>query len=383
MSSTLTAIILMIMLITVIIYVVMILRWWIAWLLSPDRNLNTTTDCNISVSVIVAVRNEHRNIETLLNCLIQQDYNPSQMEIIISDDFSDDGTPDLVTEFLKLREENQIPVRVITALPNDKSGKKAALLRGVEAARGTLIITTDADCTMGHHWVSSFVMTYQITNASLIAGFVSMNGRINPWQALELLSLSGTSAASLLAGNPLMCNGANLAFTKRIFQEAGGYDYGAHLPGGDDTFLMLSIKKMFGTASISRNPFRESVVITPATKTIEEFVHQRIRWASKLKSYRENYIRATGALIYFANIVLLMALVGSLAGWISLTFTLVIWLLKAVADGLLLWKGARFSHQEYLFYLILPATILYPLYITAAGIIMMARHHYQWKERDH
>lgn len=382
MSSTLTAIILLIMLIAVIAYVVMVLRWWIAWLLSPDRNLNTTFDCNISVSVIVAVRNEQRNIKTLLNCLLQQDYNPSLMEIIISDDFSDDGTPDIVKDLLKQREANQIPVRVITTLPNDKIGKKAALLRGIQAARGNLIITTDADCTMGHRWVSSFVMTYQITDASLIAGFVSMDGRANPWQALELLSLSGTSAASLLAGKPLMCNGANLAFLNRAFQEVGGYNYGAHLPGGDDTFLMLSIKKMFGTASISRNPFRESVVTTLATTTIEEFVHQRIRWASKLKSYREKYIRSTGSLIYLANTVLLMALIGGLAGWISLTFTLTIWLLKALADGLLLWKGARFSHQEYLFFLILPATIFYPFYLTAGGIIMMTRHHYRWKERD-
>lgn len=383
MSSTLTAIILMIMLITVIIYVVMVLRWWIAWQLSPDRILNTNSDHVIPVTVIVAVRNESRNIGTLLNCLLQQNYNSSLMEIIISDDFSEDDTMSIVTEILKQQEANHIPVRLITALSNDKSGKKAALQRGIEAAKGSLIITTDADCTMGLQWVSSFVMTYQLTEASLIAGIVTIDGSTNPWQALELLSLSGVSTASLLAGYPLMCNGANLAFLKKAFLEAGGYDYGEHLPGGDDTFLMLSIRKMFGSDSISRNPFHESVVTTLATNTVEEFIHQRTRWTSKMKSYRENYIRATGVLIYFTNAVLPMALIGSLAGWISITFTLVIWLLKGVADGLLLWKAARFSHQEYLFSLILPATIFYPFYLTAGGIIMMARPHYRWKERDH
>lgn len=383
MSSISTSIILIIMIIAVIIYVVMLLRWWIAWLLSPDRNLITAPDSNLSVSVIVAVRNEHRNIGTLLNYLLQQDYKSSLMEIIISDDFSDDGTPDIVTGELKQRKANQIPVRVITALPGDEIGKKAALRRGIEAARGTLIITTDADCTMSRHWVSSFVNTYQQTGASLITGIVTIDGRANPWQALELLSLSGTSTASLLAGNPLMCNGANLAFLKRAFQEVGGYEYGEHLPGGDDTFLMLSIRKLFGSGSIIRNPFRECIVTTEAAYTVEEFIHQRSRWASKIKYYRENYIRSAGALIYFVNAVLSITLIGSLAGWIPLTFTLIIWLLKGVTDGLLLWKAARFSHQEYLFYLILPATILYPFYLTAGGILMMAHHHYRWKERDH
>lgn len=383
MSAMLTTAFLIMMLFTVIIYVVMVLRWWIAWQLSPDRILNTNSDHVIPVTVIVAVRNESRNIGTLLNCLLQQNYNSSLMEIIISDDFSEDDTMSIVTEILKQQEANHIPVRLITALSNDKSGKKAALQRGIEAAKGSLIITTDADCTMGLQWVSSFVKTFQFSGASLIVGFVTIDGRTHPLQALEFLSLSGTTAASLLTGKPLMCNGANLAFSKKAFQEAGGYNYGEQMPGGDDIYLMLSIMRMFGPGSISRNPFRESVVTTLAAGTVEEFVHQRTRWASKMKSYREKYIRASGVLIFLTNAFLSIALVGSLAGWISLSLTLVIWPLKGMVDGLLLWKGARFSHQEYLFYLILPATIFYPFYLTVTGIIIMARPHYRWKERDH
>lgn len=383
MYSAMTALFLFFMFIAVVVYALMVFRWWIAWLLSTDRNLHSKEDEHISVSVIIAVRNERKNINTILKNLLQQDYNPSLMEIIFSDDYSIDGTTEAIEVMLKQWQGNQIRVRVLTAVHGDAPGKKAALTRGMEAAQGTLIITTDADCTMRPQWVRSYVTTYQESRASIIAGFVIIDDIKAPWQALEFLSLSGSGTASLLTGKPLMCNGANLAFVKKDFLEVGGYDYGGHLPGGDDTFLMLSMRKHYGSASVTRNPFRESVVATLPATNINEFIHQRVRWAQKISAYREHYIQITGALMYFTNLILIITLIGSLTGWISLTFTLATWLVKGIADGLLLWRAARFAGQEYLLSLILPAMVLYPFYLTAAGIIMLFRRHYQWKGRDH
>jgi len=49
-----------------------------------------------SVSVIIPARNEEATVGALLDDLISQDYPPDRLEIVVVDDRSDDGTPDIV-----------------------------------------------------------------------------------------------------------------------------------------------------------------------------------------------------------------------------------------------------------------------------------------------
>ena len=38
-----------------------------------------------------------------------------------------------------------------------------------------------------------------------------------------------------------MCNGANIAYTKKIFEEVNGFKGNEHIASGDDEFLMHKI----------------------------------------------------------------------------------------------------------------------------------------------
>ena len=61
-------------------------------------------------------------------------------------------------------------------------------------------------------------------------------------RSLSILSLQGITAGTAMAGNGIMCNGANLAFTRNTYlNHMENLQFG--LPTGDDVFLLHSLKK--------------------------------------------------------------------------------------------------------------------------------------------
>ncbi len=51
---------------------------------------------------------------------------------------------------------------------NNGNGKKQALRTGISAAKAELIITTDADCTMGKSWIRTIAAFYEINRPDMI-----------------------------------------------------------------------------------------------------------------------------------------------------------------------------------------------------------------------
>ena len=87
------------------------------------------------LSVVIPVYNEIKTIEEVIHRV--QDF-IMEKEIILVDDFSTDGTRDLLKKY-----EKQEGIRVIYQPHNQ--GKGAALRTGFQAARGETIIVQDAD----------------------------------------------------------------------------------------------------------------------------------------------------------------------------------------------------------------------------------------------
>jgi chlorobactene glucosyltransferase len=94
------------------------------------------------VSVIVPARNEAATIRTLLGSLLATRYHP--VEIVVVDDRSTDDTAAVVSTFSDPR------LRLIRGdeLPQGWYGKPWACYQGFRAARGSLLLFTDADT---HH----------------------------------------------------------------------------------------------------------------------------------------------------------------------------------------------------------------------------------------
>lgn len=99
------------------------------------------------VSIIVPARNEARNLPTLLPSLLNQTYPASRYEVIVVDDQSTDGTPDILAE--AAARDPRLRVVPGTPLPEGWKGKPHAMLQGVAAAQGEWLLFTDADTI--HH----------------------------------------------------------------------------------------------------------------------------------------------------------------------------------------------------------------------------------------
>lgn len=89
----------------------------------------------MNLSVIIPVYNEAKNIEEILNRVQTQQL---ANEIIIVDDNSQDGTRDILKRLD--RKEN---IRVI--LQEKNQGKGAAVVAGMKAAKGDVLLIQDAD----------------------------------------------------------------------------------------------------------------------------------------------------------------------------------------------------------------------------------------------
>lgn len=96
------------------------------------------------VSIIVAARNEARNIREALHSLLQLSY--PDYQLIVVDDRSEDATPEILEE-LALSCERLRVIRVDT-LPAGWLGKNHALWTGSLQATGELLLFTDADIVM-------------------------------------------------------------------------------------------------------------------------------------------------------------------------------------------------------------------------------------------
>lgn len=331
----------------------------------------------------MALRNEKHNIGNLLLDLSNQNYPSALLEILLCDDHSDDNTIKNIDTFISRKDKNNHEIKVIASTVNDPTGKKATIERGIHFSSGELIITTDADCRMSANWVKSFVSVYVKTNASMITGFVEIfpaKKILDRLQALEFLSLSGTGAASVISKKPLMCNGANLAFTRRAFLNAGGYSYGKNSASGDDTFLMLKIASE-KSANVVFNKDPDGIVKTGPVLDLSGFISQRIRWASKVKTYNETYIKITGFLVLMTNLCLITSFIFTIPGWFSWKILVLLWVLKAIPDFIFLANMSAFAKQRQLLLLFLPASLIYPFYSLAGLLPAFVQTGYMWKGR--
>lgn len=92
------------------------------------------------VSIIIAFRNEEKNLPSLFDSLQNQSYPVKSFEIIFCNDHSSDKSVELVMEFVS----RTINSKLIN-LDSEISGKKKALEIASLIAKGKLLIFTDAN----------------------------------------------------------------------------------------------------------------------------------------------------------------------------------------------------------------------------------------------
>ena len=348
-------------------YIFYIFRLWRAWKNAERFSFQTGKNAQKElISVIVAFRNESENLAKLQNALAKQTYKNIEL-ILVNDHSSDDFKA-------KIKPDRRI--RLINAT---NEGKKNALLEGVNAAKGDIVLCTDADCLPCPTWAESVKDFMDATQSDMTIAPVVMlpdKSAFQRMQTLEFTSLQAATAGSACAGDPMMCNGANIAFRKSVWMELSDGIRTDEI-SGDDVFMLHQFKKK--KKNIGYLKSQSALVFTFPSKTVGGFVNQRARWASKAKSYTDR-----GSV--FASLCVLGICIALLVNGFGAFFSLshlftfgVIFISKMLIDRIFLWSYCTFSRETYLTIWIFPASLLYPFYITISAIGGLLGF-YQWKK---
>jgi cellulose synthase/poly-beta-1,6-N-acetylglucosamine synthase-like glycosyltransferase len=355
----------------------LLISYYYKWWRRLDDFEDNGNEATSFISVIVPARNEASAIAQLLSSLQNQSYPKNCFEIIVVDDFSTDETAAIVKGFdlqnLKLIEPN---------VDSNISSKKKAIEAGIQQAIGELIVTTDADCIAPPNWLQTINSFHQQKKTSFIAApvkFTHNNSFLQVFQSLDFMTLQGITAASVAANFHTMCNGANLAYTKKAFEEADGFQGIDRVATGDDMLLMYKIWK--------RNPARvfylkskEAIVTTPPMQTWKAFINQRKRWASKTLVYDDYRIIAVLGFIYLFNVlffVLIGAAIVETEHWLGV---LVFWIVKTIIELPFVYSVAKFYNEQRLLKYFFFFQPIHMFYTVCIGFISQLGK-YEWKGR--
>ena len=344
-------------------YIYIINKYTIGW-----RNLKTIKSKNenkniYSFSIIIAFRNEANNISTLLNSLMQIEYPIDLFEIILINDDSTDNSNEIVKEFISNNNKNW-------KLLQSSEGKKSAIKKGIYNSNFEYIFTTDADCILPKNILKSYDQELQQKKWKLISGpvsFLSNNSFLGRIFELEFMSLISSGAGAIGINKPIMLNAANLVFKRKIALEASDAIYESKIASGDDIFLLHYIIKQYGNKDITFLKNKDAIIQTESPKTLNQWLSQRLRWASKAKYYKINNTSISAFIILLFNIAHLFTFALFLLdnSWV---YYIDLLLIKLMIDFPILYSASKFFDKKISLPAFLTIELLYPFYIVGIGI---------------
>ncbi len=325
-----------------------------------------------TVSVVIAARNEQKNIGHLLEDLIKQDYPAHLIDIAIVDDRSTDGTWDIIQSFSEMN-DHFVGIQVFE-YSDEMTPKKNALSKAIEATKGEIILTTDADCRVPSTWISSMVQSIG-NEYSLSIGYSHVNDSsesfFHQYQKLDFLGIMSSNAGAAGLNNFWSGSGQNLAYLRSAFEEIDGFNPVHYLVSGDDMYLVQAISKIGKTTF---NTESDGAVQTQPVNTLDQFINQRSRWASNSRRISDGttsfFIFLLSA--FFSNVFLLISFLFGVGSFLT------IFLIKFIFEGAVLTLGSRLFKTPIRLPVYIVWAIVQPIYIPTIAI-MGLNDKFNWK----
>jgi cellulose synthase/poly-beta-1,6-N-acetylglucosamine synthase-like glycosyltransferase len=253
----------------------------------------------LTVTVLVPARNEEKNITHCINSLWNQTYPKEWYKVIIVDDQSTDNTA-AVVEML-ITDKSNFQLLRHPRHERQPTFKKQALKYVLKNVHSEIVMTIDADTAAQPSWIERMVGQYD-PETGLVAGLVTFFPEyektiFHKIQTLEFAGIVFCGVGAVGNNNPLICNGSNLSYRLKAFQDTGGYDGNEFLPSGDDDLLLQNIHKRTPW-KIKYSLSHDTINYTRSLDTLADFLNQRSRWASKSLHYPQKWLLVIMLLIY-------------------------------------------------------------------------------------
>src|SRR5215216_2251127 len=177
------------------------------------------------VSVIVPCYNEQSTIRLLLDALCEQTYPRTEMEVIVADGLSTDGTRDVITAFQK-----DVPDLRVRVVDNPNRYIPSAVNRAIEASRGEIIVRVDAHSRPYPDYVANCIAAHQAGRGDNVGGVWEIHPGADTWMAD---SIAAAAAHPLGVGDALYRHANHAAevdtvpfgsFRRALIEQVGFFD---------------------------------------------------------------------------------------------------------------------------------------------------------------
>jgi len=230
-----------------------------------------------TVSIIVAARNEEKNILECIQSLNKLEFPEDKIEIILVDDNSTDKTGQIIDEFIFSKPKFR---KIISSnKKGNLKGKTLAIANGIEISSNEIILTTDADCVVAPTWAKRSASYYADDSVAIVNGMTNQFeiDNFSAMQSVDFIYLLSTASGAINVGKPMSCIGNNMSYRKSVYQEVGGYE-NLKFSVTEDFNLLFAIENL-GKYKIIYPIDKEALVTSKACSTFKELYHQKKRWS--------------------------------------------------------------------------------------------------------
>lgn len=177
------------------------------------------------VSVIVPCYNEQATIRLLLDALRRQTFPPAEMEVVIADGMSTDGTRDEIAKF-----QADFPDLSVRVVDNPLRTIPSGLNRAIEASLGSILVRSDAHSKPHPDYVENCVKALEAGRGDNVGGVWEIQPGADTWIAK---SIAAAAAHPLGVGDALYRHAQHAAevdtvpfgsFRRELVERVGRFD---------------------------------------------------------------------------------------------------------------------------------------------------------------
>ena len=180
------------------------------------------------LSVLVAAKDEEKNIETCVRTLLQQDY--PNFELIVINDRSTDRTQEIL-ESIAAGDQARLKIVQIEELREGWFGKNNAMREGVERAGGEWLCFSDADCRQVSDKTLSIAMRKVVDeNIDLLSIMPVLETKslweriVQPVCAAVMVFWFHPRRVNDPSNKAAYANGAFMLMKRRAYDDIGGHE---------------------------------------------------------------------------------------------------------------------------------------------------------------
>ncbi|GGB77315.1 glycosyltransferase [Dyadobacter sediminis] len=232
------------------------------------------TDHIVQISVLVAARNEEKNIERCLRSLHELEFSKNKIEFIIGDDDSDDQTAEIIKRYIA--DKPHFIYRKITETLPGLKGKANVLEQLAHLAKGQYFFFCDADIAVQPTWITAMLLHFR-KKTGVVVGVTRMKKShfLADFISMEWLYVLSTIRLAAINKIPITGMGNNMAVTREAYFAIGGYASIGFSVVEDYTLFMAIVRKGYDF-DVAFN--RKILNFSEPVNTWSELLRQRKRW---------------------------------------------------------------------------------------------------------